>query len=129
MRLKEFDTGFDDSDLVQKVISDVNKSKKKKEAGEPYKTANEMLEEYSITMEQLKSIIKADTDANKLVCEGFILSGKTKIVNGKVVRAYCRAGELMVHSIEEAYKKLGFRVPITGEYLIATPSEGWGGSH
>ena len=130
MRWKEFDTGFSDKVFVKKILSDVAESKKKKKAGDEYKTAHQMLEEYNITMDQLKTIIKAETDAENLKIKGFILAGRVKVLdNGKVGACYSRAGEMMVQCIEDAYKELGFRVPITGEYLVATHKEGWAGAH
>ena len=112
-------------------MRDVSKSKKAKGAGKPYKSAKEMLDEYGISMEQLKKIIKALSDAEGLEGGKFALSGNTKVLeDGSVGRCYSRAGELMVRAIEDAYKnELGFRVPITGEYLVAHSDEGWAGAH
>lgn len=123
-----FETGFKDSKFVETILKDVKKSKKLKKEGEPYKTAHEMLEEYQITMDQLKQIIKAEDDAKNLTVEGKThLSGNTRIIDGDVVRAYCRASELMVQCIEDAYKnELGFNVPITGEGLFGKT---WGECH
>ena len=90
-----------------------------------------MLEEYNIDMEQLKKVIKANKDAEDLDGGKFILSGNIKVLeDGSIGRCYSRAGELMVKAIEDAYKDgLGFRVPITGEYLVASSDEGWAGAH
>lgn len=90
-----------------------------------------MLEEYNINMEQLKQVIRANKDAEGLDGGKFILSGNIKVLeDGTIGRAYSRSGELMVKAIEDAYKdELGFRVPITGEYLVAHHSEGWYGAH
>lgn len=118
-----YPTGFSDKKFVETVLKDVANSKKLKKAGEPYKSAQEMLVEYGITMQQLKDIINAETQAKNLEIKGKILSGNVKVdEEGNVVRIYARAGELMVQCIEDAYKdELGFNVPITGEYL-------WGSS-
>lgn len=130
LRLKHFDTGFTDKSFVEKVLKDVEKSKKKKGKGESYKTAKEMCEEYEISMEQLTKIINAEKSAKDLDGGKFTLSGNTKVSDkGSIIRGYCRAGEMMVEAIEQAYVDLGFRVPITGEYLMATSDEGWAGAH
>lgn len=105
----------------------MDKSKKAKSKGKPYKTAKEMLEEYNISMDELKKIIKARTDAESLDGGKFKLSGNTRVLeDGSIGRCYCRAGELMVQCIEDAYKQLDFHVPITGEYLIGTD---WASCH
>lgn len=116
---------------MEKVLKDVKKSKKQKADGKPYKTAKEMLSEYSINMDQLKAIIHANESAENLDGGKFVLSGNVKVLeDGSIGRCYSRAGELMVKAIEDAYKnELGFRVPITGEYLVATSDEGWAGAH
>lgn len=128
VRFKEFDTGFTDGSLVKKILKDVAKSKKKKEAGEEYKTALQMLDEYNITMDQLKVVIKAESDAKQYKADKFVLSGNIRYTeDGKILRCYCRAGELMVKCIEDAYKdELNFTVPITGEYLFG---KSWGDAH
>ena len=112
-------------------MKDVKKSKDSKKKGKLYKTAKEMLSEYQITMDELKTVIKAESDAEDLDGGKFILSGNVKVLeDGTIGRCYSRAGELMVKAIEDAYKdELGFRVPITGEYLVAHSSEGWAGAH
>jgi len=70
-------------------------------------------------MDQLKKVINAETEAKELEGGKFLLSGNVKVLpNGNVARAYSRTGELMVKAIEEAYVQMGFRVPITGEYLF-----------
>lgn len=130
VRWKKFDTTINNGETVKKVLADVKDSKKKKSKGKEYKTANEMLVEYNITMDQLKSAIKAEKDAEDLSNEKFLLSGNTYVFeDGKIGRSYSRAGELMTHAIEEAYVELGFRVPITGEYLVADREDGWAGAH
>lgn len=89
-----------------------------------------MCEEYSIDMNQLKDIINAQDLAEATERGRFILSGNTKVLDdGSIGIAYSRAGELMVKCIEDAYKELNFKVPITGEYLMASPEEGWAGAH
>jgi len=119
VRWKEFETPFKDGVLVKKILSDVKKSKDKKKKGKPYKSAKEMLEEYNITMDELKATINAEKEAKDLEGGNFVLSGNVRVMgNGSVGRAYSRAGELMVKAIEEAYVELGFTVPITGEWLI-----------
>lgn len=111
-------------------MKDVEKSKKKKKKGEKYKSAKEMCEEYEINMDQLKNIINAQDKADELSSDKFILSGNTKVFkDGTIGRAYSRAGELMVKCIEDAYKILNCPVHITGEYLMASPDEGWAGAH
>lgn len=111
-------------------MRDVSKSKKAKGAGKPYKSAKEMLDEYGISMEQLKKTIKALSDAEGLEGGKFVLSGNTKVLeDGSVGRCYSRAGELMVRCIEDAYKGLNCPVHITGEYLVAHHTEGWAGAH
>lgn len=131
IRWKRFETGIENSELVKTILADVKKSKGNKEKGKPYKSAVEMLEEYNIDMEQLKQVIRAHKDAEGLDGGKFILSGNIKVLeDGTIGRAYSRSGELMVKAIEDAYKdELGFRVPITGEYLVAHHSEGWYGAH
>lgn len=115
---------------MQKLLKDVSKSKESKAKGKPYKSAKEMIQEYDITMDQLKKVIKAQDDAENLEGGKFVLSGNTKVLkDGTIGRCYSRAGELMVKCIEDAYKLLEFKVPITGEYLVASRDEGWGGSH
>lgn len=127
VRWKRFETGFTDANFVSKVLKDVDKSKKAKAKGKPYKTAKEMIEEYNISMDQLKNIIKAESDAENLDGGKFLLSGNTRVLaDGSVGRCYCRAGELMVKCIEDAYKELNFKVPITGEYLVGTD---WASCH
>lgn len=89
-----------------------------------------MIEEYNITMPELIKIINAEVDAKSLDGGKFLLSGNVKVLNnGNVGRCYSRAGELMVQAIEDAYKEIGFTVPITGEYLVASSDEGWSGAH
>lgn len=89
-----------------------------------------MCEEYSIDMEQLKDIINAQDLAESTDGGRFILSGNTKVLDdGSIGIAYSRAGELMVKCIEDAYKLLKCPVHITGEYLMASPEEGWAGAH
>lgn len=89
-----------------------------------------MCSEYNVSMGQLKQAIKAESDAKEFNSKGYILSGNVKIFSdGTVNKAYSRAGELMVQCIEDAYKELNCPVHITGEYLMATPDEGWAGSH
>jgi hypothetical protein len=127
VRWKRFDTGFSDPTLVTRILGDVDKSKKAKSKGKPYKTAKEMLEEYGISMEELKGIIKARENAENLDGGKFKLSGNTRVLeDGSIGRCYCRVGELMVQCIEDAYKQLDFHVPITGEYLIGTD---WASCH
>lgn len=119
IRWKEFDTGFDDSVLVSDILADVKNSKELKAKGKPYKSANEMLTEYSISMDQLRSVINADKEARDLDGGRFVLSGNVRVLdNGNVARCYSRAGEAMVEAIEEAYSQMGFDVPITGSYLV-----------
>jgi len=130
LRWKEFETGFTDKPFVDRLLKDVAKAKKDKKNGEEYKSANEMLTEYEISMNDLKKVIKAESDAESLDGGKFILSGNIKVLeNGNVGRCYSRAGEMMVQCIEDAYKELGFNVPITGEYLVASSEEGWAGAH
>ena len=114
-----FPSGLEDRKMVETIFKDVEKSKKKKKNGEEYKSATSMLDEYGITMNQLKQIIKAENDASSLEVEGRLLSGNVKVdEDGNFVRAYTRSGELMVRCIEDAYKdELGFSVPITGAFL------------
>ncbi len=128
MRVKEFETGLSCQKTVNNLLNDVKKSKKKKAAGEEYKTAKEMCEEYSIDMETLKKTIQAKEDADSLEGGKFLLSGKSwTLENGNIARFYSRAGELMVQCIEDAYKdELRFDVPISGEYLVGRT---WGDSH
>lgn len=127
IRFKEFSTGFEDKGFVETVLKDVAKSKKNKKAGKEYKSAKEMCEEYNITMDQLKKVINAETEAKELEGGKFLLSGNVKVLpNGNVARAYSRTGELMVKAIEEAYVQMGFRVPITGEYLFG---KNWADCH
>ncbi len=86
-----------------------------------------MCEEYNITMDQLKQVINAETESKELEGGKFLLSGNVKVLpNGNVARAYSRTGELMVKAIEEAYVQMGFRVPITGEYLFG---KNWADCH
>lgn len=121
VRWKRFETGFTDQGFVEKVLKDVAESKGKKKKGKPYKSAVEMCEEYSISMQQLTEIIKAQTAAEDLEIEDFLLSGNTRVMeDGTVARAYSRAGVLMVEAIEEAYQQLNCPVHITGEYLCNT---------
>lgn len=109
------------------ILEDVKESKKNKEKGKPYKSAKEMCVEYSITMEQLINIIDAEKLAKELDGGKFKLSGNTRVLdNGSIGRGYCRAGELMVKCIEDAYKMLDFKVPITGEYLVG---KDWSETH
>lgn len=130
IRWKRFETGFDNQEFVQKLLKDVSKSKESKAKGKPYKSAKEMIQEYGITMDQLKQVIKAQDDAENLEGGKFVLSGNTKVLkDGTIGRCYSRAGELMVKCIEDAYKLLEFKVPITGEYLVASSEEGWAGAH
>jgi hypothetical protein len=78
-----------------------------------------MCEEYNIDMNQLRKVIKAKEESDNLSGGRFVLSGKSYYMdNGSVGRAYSRTGELMVKAIEEAYIEMGFRVPISGEYLV-----------
>lgn len=128
MELFRFPTGFDNKEFVELVLKDVNNSKKLKKAGESYKTAHEMLVEYNITMDELKNIICAEEKAKNLSIEGKVLSGNVRVMeDGSVARAYSRASEIMVKSIEDAYRKeLGFTVPITGEGLFGKT---WGQCH
>ncbi|CAM0109401.1 DNA polymerase [Vibrio phage 184E37-3b] len=127
IRFKEFSTGFKDKSFIETVLKDVSKSKKNKKAGKEYKSAKEMCEEYNITMDQLKVIISAETDAKELDGGKFLLSGNVKVLpNGNVARVYSRTGELMVKAIGEAYVQMGFRVPITGEYLFG---KNWADCH
>ena len=117
-----------DGNLVKRILKDVEKSKKKKKNGEEYKTAKEMLIEYGISMDQLKRLIDVEKEAKELDGGKFLLSGNIRYEdNGEITRCYCRAGELMVECIEDAYKEeLKFTVPITGEYLFGKT---WGDAH
>lgn len=128
MELFRFPTGFNNKEFVELILKDVNNSKKLKKAGESYKTAHEMLIEYGITMDELKSIICAEEKAKNLSIEGKVLSGNVRVMeDGSIARAYSRASEIMVKSIEDAYsKELGFTVPITGEGLFGKT---WGQCH
>lgn len=128
MEIFEFPTGFSDKSFVQTVLDDVNNSKKLKKAGKTYKTAYEMLDEYNISMQQLKDIINADAEAKSMKLEGKKLSANTYILdNGSIARSYCRASEIMVESIEKAYSEvLKFDVPISGEGLFGKT---WGDAH
>lgn len=127
VRWKKFDSGLSDGGLVKSILKDVAKSKKLKEKGEPYKSAKDMLEEYGITMDQLRQIIKAEDDAKSTTNEKFKLAGNIWVFeDGFIGKSYCRAGELMVKAIEDAYKQLGFTVPITGEYLTG---DSWATCH
>lgn len=119
MRWKKYDTGFRDKEFIVTILDDVAKSKKNKSKGKPYKSPKEMCEEYSITMDQLKCILKAQKDAEDTKGGKFRLSGNTRVLeDGSIAIGYSRAGELMVECIEDAYKELNFKVPITGEYLV-----------
>jgi len=125
MRLKEFETGLSDKKLVDNLVKNIDDMEKKGKY-----TKEEICQKFSIEIEQLNRVIQAKANAESLDGGKFVLSGNIKVLdNGNIARAYCRAGELMVKAIEDAYKMLNFKVPITGEYLIATPEEGWGGSH
>ncbi len=94
-------------------------SKKLKKGGKEYKSAKTMCEEYNITMYQLKQVINAKAQSDNLDGGKFVLAGKSYYMeNGSIGRAYSRTGELMVKAIEEAYVVMGFRVPISGEYLV-----------
>jgi hypothetical protein len=127
VRWKEFPTGLDDSGLVKVILEDVDNSRKLKSKGKEYKSANDMLTEYNISMDQLKCIINADKLANDLDGGKFVLSGNTRIMdNGSIGRSSSRAGEAMVEAIEEAYVELGFNVPITGCYLTG---KSWSDCH
>lgn len=127
VRWKKFDSGINDGGKVKKILADVSKSRKLKGKGEPYKSAAEMLIEYEISMDQLKSVIKADNDARELVNDKFTLAGNIWVFeDGSVGKSYSRAGELMVKAIEDAYIELGFSVPITGAYLTGTS---WASCH
>lgn len=117
--MKYWETPLDNGELLKTILKDVEKSKELKGKGKPYKTAKEMCEEYEISMDTLREIIKVEKEAKDFSTEKFLLSGNIRIEeDGRICKAYCRAGELMVKSIEEAYQTLGFKVPITGEYLF-----------
>jgi hypothetical protein len=59
----------------------------------------------------------------------FTLSANVKEKDGKFGVGYCKAGELLIESIEEATKLLGSPVEITGEYMLGWKEEGWSGAH
>ena len=59
----------------------------------------------------------------------FTLAARVKEKDGKYGAGYCKAGELLIESIEEATAELGAPVVITGEYMLAWESEGWAGAH
>lgn len=87
-----------------------------------------MLVEYNISMDQLKKLIDVEKEAKEFDGGKFLLSGNIRYEDdGRITRCYCRAGELMVKCIEDAYKdELKFTVPITGEYLFGKT---WGECH
>ena len=127
MRWKKFETGVANKDVVDKVIHDIKSAKKNKKNNKPFLTDKEIGELYELTEQDVIKINKAKQDADDLEINGFLLSGNTfTFEDGSVGRNYSRAGVLMVEAIEEAYEELGFRVPITGEYLSGTS---WGSCH
>ena len=128
MRTKEFNTGLTDKKLVEKIISTVKKNKKKEKEGEEFLTINQIAESLNLSIESIDQVMKAHSDAEDLDGGKFVLSGKSWVLeNGNIGRFYCRAGELMVQCIEDAYKdELNFHVPITGEYLVGRT---WGDAH
>lgn len=128
MRTKEFITGLTDKKLTEQVINVVKKSKKKEKEGEEFKTLSEIADSFELTEEQINQVMKAYNEAEDLNGGKFLLSGKSWVLeNGNVGRFYCRAGELMVQCIEDAYKyELNFHVPISGEYLVG---RSWGDAH
>lgn len=128
MRVKEFITGLSDKKLTEKVIKEVKVSKKKEKEGEEFKTIDTICSELNLTEGVLNQVMKAHNEAEDLNGGKFLLSGKSWVLeNGNVARFYCRAGELMVQCIEDAYKdELKFHVPITGEYLVGRT---WGDAH
>lgn len=128
VRFKEFDTGFTDKNFVEKLLKEVKTSDKKKDAEEEYKDHETICKENDISLDQLQKVIFAEKSAKGLDGGKFILSGNVRVTSrGKVARCYCRAGELMVQCIQDAYRdELKFDVPITGEYLFG---KSWGDCH
>lgn len=127
VRWKKFENGLKDKTKVEDILRDVDKSKKLKEKGKPYKSAIEICNEYGIEMDQLKAVINSHSQAIALEGGKFSLSGNVRVLDdGSLGRAYTRAGELMVRCIEDAYKLLDFKVPITGSYLIG---KDWAETH
>ncbi|QVW02124.1 DNA polymerase [Vibrio phage ICP1] len=130
VRLKEFDTGINEKTTVESVLKLIDKAAKLKDKGEDFDSYQVIGSKFGLSETQVENVVQARSAAKSLEGGKFVLSGNIKILdNGNIARAYCRAGELMVKCIEDAYKILEFNVPITGEYLMATPEEGWGGSH
>lgn len=121
---------MDDKSLIENILKSVDDAEKAKAKEKEYQSEEDICLQYSIAPENLHQICSASKSAKELNGGKFVLSGNTKVLdNGNIARAYCRAGELMVRCIEDAYKMLEFKVPITGEYLMATPEEGWSGAH
>lgn len=127
MRWKKFETGVEDSLIVNNVIHDLKAAKKAKKDGKDYLTNLQIGMVYGITEQDVENIDKAKKDADDLKMDNFLLSGNTyTFENGDIGRNFSRAGVIMVEAIEEAYERLNFNVKITGEYLCGTT---WGECH
>lgn len=61
--------------------------------------------------------------------KGITVSANVKEKGGQFGVGYCKVGELVIQSIEEATQTLGSPVKITGEYMLAWDTEGWAGAH
>jgi hypothetical protein len=64
--------------------------------------------------------------AKEFSVDNFILSARVREENGIFKRAYCRVGELVIDSIEEATADLGSPIIITGEYIVG---KSWADCH
>lgn len=127
MRWKKFDTEVRNKKTVKGILKDLKESKSNEKKGRDFLSKEDVAEKNKVTLEQVISTERADSDAMSLKVDNFMLSANTFIFDsGKIGRCYSRAGVLMVEAIEEAYQQLNCPVHITGEYLCGKT---WGDCH
>lgn len=121
VRLKEFSTGFE---IPHDALATIKTGSKKGDA-EQF-----IMDTYDFSRDQVQELLGVTKECKDYMksFEGgkFTLAGKPYIEGNTMNAAYCRAGELLISSIEESSKSLGSPVVITGEYLMGTS---WAGSH
>ena len=113
-----FETGFEDSTFIKKVIKTYDKELKNHKEKKPFRDRKQIAEDFGITFDQLINIID-----QRDKCEGFEhpegkLLSNSAVVDGKFVRYYSRVGELGDWSLTQAGKYFKLPLPFNAAYDI-----------
>lgn len=113
-----FDSGFEDSAFVKKVIKTYDKEAENHAKKKPFKSRKQMAEDFGISFEELVALVDARDECEKFEHPDGKLLSNSAVVDGKFVRYYSRVGELGDWSLMQAGKFFKLPLPFNAAYDI-----------